>query len=45
MKIDISSYKNMLEHLVKSELALKKIKNIDKNSYLISSLIKLQTYL
>jgi DNA polymerase-3 subunit delta len=45
IRIDMSSYKNMLEHLAKSELALKKMKNIDKNSYLISSLIKLQSYL
>jgi DNA polymerase-3 subunit delta len=45
IRIDIMVYKNMLEHLAKSELALKKVKNIDKNSYLISSLIKLQSYL
>ena len=45
IKIDMVSYKNMLEHLAKSELTLKKMKNLDKNSYLISSLIKLQSYL
>ncbi len=45
IKIDMQSYKNMLEHLTNSELTLKKLKNIDKNSYLISSLIKLQSYL
>ena len=45
IRIDMQSYKNMLEHLVKSELTLKKMKNIDKNAYLISSLIKLQSYL
>ncbi|HIP45035.1 MAG TPA: hypothetical protein EYG93_06865 [Sulfurospirillum arcachonense] len=45
IRIDMQSYKNMLEHLAKSELTLKKMKNIDKNSYLISSLIKLQSYL
>lgn len=45
IKLDTISYKNMLEHLIKSELALKKIKKLDKNSYLISSLIKLQSYL
>ena len=45
IKIDIQSYKYMLVHLAKSELALKKTKNLDKNAYLISSLIKLQTYL
>ncbi len=45
IRIDILSYKEMLEHLAKTELALKKIKNLDKNSYLISALIKLQAYL
>jgi len=45
IRIDILTYKNMLEHLVSSELKLKKMKNIDKNSFLISSLIKLQSYL
>jgi len=45
IRIDIQSYKEMLEHLAKSELAIKKMKNIDKNGYLISSLIKLQSYL
>jgi len=45
IRIDIMSYKNMLEHLAKSELDLKTMKNIDKSSYLISSLIKLQSYL
>lgn len=45
IRIDIISYKNMLEHLAKSELTLKTMKNIDKSSYLISSLIKLQSYL
>jgi len=45
IRIEIQTYKNMLEHLAKTELALKKVKNLDKNSYLISSLIKLQAYL
>ena len=45
IKIDIQSYKDMLEHLSQVELSLKKTKNIDKNSYLISALIKLQSYL
>ena len=45
IRINILSYKNMLEHLAKSELDLKTMKNIDKSSYLISSLIKLQSYL
>jgi len=45
IKIDMQSYKVMLEHLAKTELNLKKTKNIEKNSYLISALIKLQSYL
>ena len=45
IRIELSCYKNMLEHLAKTELALKKVKNLDKNSYLISALIKLQAYL
>lgn len=45
IKIDINSYKIILEHLAKTELNLKKTKNLEKNSYLISSLIKLQSYL
>lgn len=45
IKINLDSYKVMLEHLAHAELALKKIKNLDKNTYLLSSLIKLQAYL
>ncbi len=45
INIDIVCFKNMLTHLTKSELVLKKMRNIDKSSYLISSLIKLQSYL
>ncbi len=45
IRIEIQTYKNVLEHLAKTELALKKVKNLDKNSYLISALIKLQAYL
>ncbi|MBL0686419.1 MAG: DNA polymerase III subunit delta [Sulfurospirillum sp.] len=45
IKIEIISYKKIFEHLTKSELALKKMRGIDKNSYLIHSLIKLQSYL
>ena len=45
IRINMQSYKEMLEHLAKTELALKKVKNLDKNSYLISALIKLQAYL
>ena len=45
IRIDIKSYKIILEHLASTELKLKKTKNIEKKSYLISSLIKLQSYL
>ncbi len=45
IRIDMKSYKMILEHLANAELELKKRKNIDKSSYLISSLIKLQSYL
>ncbi len=45
IRIDINSYKEMLEHLAKTELSLKKVKNLEKNPYLISALIKLQAYL
>ncbi|WP_024955384.1 DNA polymerase III subunit delta [Sulfurospirillum arcachonense] len=45
IRIDLNNYKNILEHLAKTELKLKKMKNIDKNSLLLSSLIKLQSYL
>ncbi len=45
IRMDMNCYKNILEHLAKSELALKKMKNIEKSSYLISVLIKLQAYL
>lgn len=45
IKIDLYTYKIMLEHLTHTELNLKKTKNIDKSSYLLSALIKLQSYL
>lgn len=45
IKIPLKTYQKMLAHLALSEHALKKAKNIDKNSYLISALIKLQTFL
>ncbi len=41
----LSVYKRVLTHLMQSEHTLKYARNIDKESYLISSLIKLQTYL
>lgn len=45
IKISMDSYKVLLEHLANTELKLKMMKNLDKNTYLLSSLIKLQTYL
>ncbi len=45
MKFGIETYDKVLKHLLKSELKLKKMQNIDKNSLLLSCLIKLQTLL
>lgn len=45
MKIELKTYKVLYEHLLQSELKLKKMKDIDKNSYLLSALIKLQKIL
>ncbi len=45
IKFRLSTYKELLKHLLECEHALKYSQYIDKNSYLISSLIKLQTYL
>ncbi len=45
IKIKIEMFQLLLKHLIDSEHALKYSQNIDKNAYLISSLIKLQTYL
>ncbi len=45
IKITLDTYKILLEHLANAELKLKKMKNIDKSSYLLSTLIKLQSYL
>lgn len=45
IKINLSTYQKILKHLLDSEYALKKMQNIDKNSYAFSSLIKLQSYL
>ncbi|WP_331775861.1 DNA polymerase III subunit delta [Sulfurospirillum sp. 1612] len=45
MMIDLTSYKAMLDLLFESELKLKKMQNIDKNALLLSTLIKLQTFL
>ncbi len=45
LKFDIKTFRTMLDILKDAEFALKKQKNLDKNSYLISTLIKLQSYL
>jgi DNA polymerase-3 subunit delta len=45
IKFKLSTYKQLLEHLLACEHALKYAQQIDKNSYLISCLIKLQTFL
>jgi len=45
IKLSTKAYQDILLHLMQSEYALKKLQNIDKSSYLFSSLIKLQTYL
>ena len=45
IKFKLQTYKKLLAHLLKTEHDLKYAQHIDKNSYLISSLIKLQTFL
>jgi len=42
IKINLNSYQKILKHLLEAEHALKKMANIDKNSYTFSVLIKLQ---
>jgi DNA polymerase-3 subunit delta len=44
-KITIPQFKDLLTHLSDAEYTLKTSTNIDKKSFLISTLIKLQTYL
>ncbi len=44
IKINIDTYQKVLKELLDSELRLKNMVNIDKSSYLFSSLIKLQSY-
>jgi DNA polymerase-3 subunit delta len=44
-KISLPIYQQMLTHLLNAEHTLKTSTNLDKNSYLFSTLIKLQTYL
>lgn len=45
IKIDLSTYKSLLSLLLQAEYQLKKVSNSDKTSYLLSCLIKLQSYL
>ncbi len=45
IKINLETYQKVLKHLLDSERALKKMPNIDKNSYTFSALIKFQSYL
>ncbi|MBE0492096.1 MAG: DNA polymerase III subunit delta [Sulfurospirillum sp.] len=45
MKIDLITYKNLLEYLFVNDLKLKKVKNLDKNSFLLATLIGLQKLL
>jgi DNA polymerase-3 subunit delta len=45
IKIELKTYKELYQHLLETELKLKKLKDLDKNTYLLSSLIKLQKIL
>ncbi len=45
IKIDLKTYHKLFELLVNTEYTLKKLSNIDKTAYLLSCLIKLQSYL
>jgi DNA polymerase-3 subunit delta len=45
IKINLPTYQKILKHLLDTEFALKKMPNIDKNSYTFSALIKLQSFL
>lgn len=45
IKIDIKTYKLLLNLLLETEYKLKKIPNIEKNALLLSCLIKLQSFL
>jgi len=42
IKINLATYQKLLKHLLEAEYALKKMQNIDKNSYAFSALIGLQ---
>jgi DNA polymerase-3 subunit delta len=45
IKINLDTYQKIFKHLLETEHGLKKMQNIDKNSYAFSALIKLQSYL
>ena len=45
IKIDLPTYQKLSSQLIDAEYRLKKVGNIEKSSYLLSSLIKLQSYL
>lgn len=45
IKIDISTFHKLSTLLIDAEYRLKKIGNVEKNSYLLSNLIKFQSYL
>lgn len=45
IKIDLATYHKVLNLLIDVEYRLKKIGNVEKTSYLLSSLIKLQSFL
>jgi len=45
IKIDLATYQKLSTQLIDAEYRLKKVGNIEKSSYLLSSLIKLQSYL
>lgn len=45
IKIDVQTYHKLLTLLTDAEYRLKKMGNVEKNSYLLASLIKFQSYL
>jgi len=45
IKIDLATYQKLCAPLIDAEYRLKKVGNLEKSSYLLSSLIKLQSYL
>lgn len=45
IKLDLATYKTLLNLLLDAEFRLKKSSNLEKSAFLLSSLIKLQSYL